>query len=101
MIAPGRLVRLMVLDEARRVDRATWRRYLFYVDLAVFAVFALALILLVRHTFLAGQLYDAGDWAALDAMWLLAGDGAFLVGALGWIVYRFFRNQYLVMLRPY
>lgn len=91
----------MAIEETRRVDRATWRRYLFYIDLAVFAVFALALILLVRHTFLAGQLYDDGDWQTLDAMWLIVGDAAFLVGALGWIVYRFFRNQSLVLLRPY
>lgn len=91
----------MALEDSRRVDRASWRRYLFYIDLAVFAVFVLALILLVRHSFAAGQLYKAGDWAALDNLWLLAGDTAFLVGALGWIVYRFFRNQYLVLTRPY
>lgn len=91
----------MVLADVRKVDRATWRRYVFYVDLAVFAVFALALILLVRHTFLAGQLYDDGDWGTLDTMWLIVGDAVFLVGALGWIVYRFFRNQYLALARPY
>ncbi len=91
----------MALEDAHRVDRTSWRRYVFYVDLAVFAVFAVALILLVRHSFLAGQAYQDGDWAALDTLWLVAGDTAFLVGALGWIVYRFFRNQYLILTRPY
>lgn len=91
----------MALEDSRRVDRASWRRALFYIDLAVFAVFVLALLLLVRHSFVAGQMYAAGDWGALDNLWMLAGDTAFLVGALGWILFRFFRNQYLVLTRPY
>ncbi len=92
----------MDLDSVTQVDRATWRRYLFYIDLVVIAIFAIALILLVRHSFVGGQLYANGDFdSSSDAMWLVVGDTAFLVAALGWIFYRFFRNQYLVLTRRF
>ncbi len=92
----------MEFEDAQRVDRATWKRYLFYIDLVVVAVFALALILLVRHTFMAGQLFAEDRFRTFSRlMWLIVGDTAFLVGALGWVFYRFFRNQYLVMTRRF
>ena len=92
----------MDLEDAQKVDRATWKRYLFYVDLAVIATFAVALILLVRHAFLAGQAFHADDDPRHNRiMWLVAGDTAFLVGSLAWIFYRFFRNQYTVLTRRF
>lgn len=85
-----------------KVDRSSWRRTLFYIDLAVFAVLALAILLAVRHSFSAGQSYSEGDFSSsTDALWLVVGDTAFLVGALGWVLYRFFRNQAIVMTRRY
>lgn len=90
----------MELDDLQRIDRATWRRYLFYVDLVVIAVFALSLTLLVRHSFQAGQLVARDELnASTQALWLVVSDTAFLVASLSWIFYRFFRNQYLVMTR--
>lgn len=92
----------MDLEDLPRVDRATWRRYQFYLDLVVFAVFSISLVLLVRHAYLAGHHHGAGrpeDTAGV--LWLVAGDVAFLVGALSWIVYRFFRNAYLVLTRRF
>jgi hypothetical protein len=92
----------MDLADLPKVDRPTWRRYAFYADLAVIAVFATALILLVRHTFMAGQAFALDDLDfSTTLMWLVVADTAFLVGALGWIFYRFFRNQVLVLTRPY
>lgn len=92
----------MDFADAQKVDRATWRRYVFYVDLAVIAIFAVALILLVRHTWQGGMLYERGSFSSsTNALWLVVADTAFLVGALGWIFYRFFRNQYLVLTRRF
>ena len=83
-----------------KVERASWRRTLFYVDLAVFALFGIAIVLVVRHSFLGGQLYQRGDLdGTSDALWLVVGDTVFLVGSLGWILYRFFRNAALVLVR--
>ncbi len=92
----------MDFEDIQRVDRRTWDRYLFYTDLVIFTIFSLSLILLVRHTFLAGQDYNAGDLSSANrALWLVVGDTVFLVGSLAWIVYRFFRNQYIVLTRRY
>jgi hypothetical protein len=92
----------MELSDAQKIDRATWRRYLFYIDLAVICIFAIALILLVRHTWQGGRLYESGEFSSsTNALWLVVGDTAFMVGALGWIFYRFFRNQYLVLTRRF
>ena len=92
----------MDFQDAQKVDRATWRRYLFYIDLVVLSIFAVALILLVRHSFQAGILFNEG---ALDKttgkMWQLVSDTTFLIAALAWVVFRFFRNQYLVLTRRF
>ena len=92
----------MELQEVRRVEAATWRRILFYVDLAVILAFAVSLIQLVRHTFRAGILYEQGALHGMSAtMWLVAADTAFLVGSLAWIFYRFFRHAFRALARPF
>jgi len=97
MAGPG-----MEFDDLARIDRATWRRYLFYIDLAVFLIFAVSLALVVRHTYQAGQLVAKDQFgSATRTLWFVVTDTAFLVGSLSWIVYRFFRNQYLVLTRRF
>lgn len=92
----------MEFEDFQKVDRATWRKYLFYIDLVVIGVFSVALILLVRHTFHAGQAVQRDELdASTRLLWLVVSDTAFLVAALGWIFYRFFRNQYLVLTRRF
>ncbi len=92
----------MEFDDLQRIDRQTWRKYLFYIDLVVIAIFAISLALLVRHTFVAGQLLERGAFdLSTDTMWLIVVDTAFMVGAFSWVVYRFFRNQYLVLTRRF
>ncbi len=92
----------MEFADVQRIDRQTWRKYLFYMDLAVIAVFCISMALLVRHTFLAGQWFERGEFGiSTDILWLVVIDTAFLVGSLSWIVYRFFRNQYLVLTRRF
>jgi len=95
------------LQDVQRIDRKTWRRYIFYIDLAVIGIFAVSLTLLVRHTFVAGQLYfenvvypERNLWGLhTEAMWVIVADTAFLVASLMWIFYRFFHNQYIVITR--
>jgi len=90
------------LAELQRIERATWRRYLFYMDLAVFAIFGVSLALLVRHTFAAGQLYSRGEYGlSTETLWQVVADTAFLVAAFSWLAYRFFRNEYLVLSRRF
>lgn len=93
---------LVELEDLNQIDRKTWRRYLFYMDLAIFAVFGVSLTLLIRHTFLAGQLHNMGEFTqSSQVLWQVVADTAFLVASFSWILYRFFRNEYLVMVRRY
>ncbi len=86
----------------QRVDRPTWRRYLFYVDLLVFGIFAISLIVGGRHAFMSGMAYQGANFdLAVELMWLVVADVVFLVGSICWIMYRFFRAQYIVMTRKY
>lgn len=101
-LIPPRSAPAVDLTDVQRVDRATWRRYLFYVDLVVMAIFAISLMLLVRHTFVAGQMRAREELSIVTQMlWLVVADTAFLVGSLMWIFFRFFRNQYIVLTKRY
>jgi len=92
----------MDFQDFQRVDRPTWRRYLFYVDLAVFAIFGISLILLARHSFMSGMEYEGANFGlAVDLLWFVVADTAFLIASLCWIVYRFFHNQYIVLTRRF
>lgn len=92
----------MVYDDMQRVDRPTWRRYLFYVDLAVFAIFGISLIIGGRHAFMSGMAYKGAQFElAVELMWLVVADVVFLVASICWIMYRFFRSQYVIMTRRF
>lgn len=92
----------MEISDLQQIERDTWRKYLFYIDLAAIAIFAIALIVSIRHAFFAGMWYEQGEIVlAGQNLWLLVGDMVFLTGSLAWIFYRFFRNQYLVLTRRY
>ena len=82
------------MDLAAPTPAQEWKRFLLYLDLGVVSVFAVSLILLVRHSFQAGRLFEAGAFgASTQTMWLLVADTAFLVASLAWIFQRFFRMQ--------
>lgn len=86
----------------RYIDRREWSRILFYTDLVVIAVFAVALVMLVVNAYMAGYQLQAGEYVASNAtLWKVAVSTAFLVGSMAWIFFRFFKNQYLAMKRPY
>ena len=92
----------MLPEQTARIERATWKRYGFYLDLAVMAIFALAMVLTVRHSFHAGAAYERGELgAATSALWLVVADTAFLVASLAWIFYRFFSYQHEVLTRRF
>lgn len=92
----------MDFQDFQRVDRPTWRKYLFYIDLAVFAIFIISMILVTRHAFLGGLYYARNEHlVSTETLWLVVADTVFLVSSLCWIIYRFFRNQYLVLTRKY
>jgi microcystin degradation protein MlrC len=80
-----------------------WRRWLFYVDVLVFAVFAIATVYMAKDAYWAGY-YRSAAHVDMDAhsrhLWYLARDVAFQVAALAWIFYRLFACQLKLLRKP-
>jgi hypothetical protein len=86
----------------RYIDRRDWARVLFYTDLVVIAICVVSIVLLVTNAYYAGYWLQTADYTAGHAaLWKVTIATGFLVGSLAWIFFRFFKNQYVVMQRPY
>lgn len=86
-------------------DRFTERelqRLLFYGDILVVGIFVIALAFLVRDTYIAGVHLGNGELGLHgDYLWAMVRDGALLLGSLGWILTRFFRDQLRELRNPW
>lgn len=77
--------------QTKAIHRAEWKRWLLYVDLAVFGIFILSVVVLTWDAFSAGFYSRAGaDAAKTQAMWAMTRDVAIATGAFAWIFFRFF-----------
>jgi len=89
------------MDEPFQVDRREWRKYLFYIDVIIWAVFAAATAYVIGNVYLAG--FELGDDRANnDGNWWRVMTGfAFMMGALSWVFFRFWKNGFLALKRPF
>ena len=88
--------------EFRQVDKGAWRKYLFYVDMVVWGIFALAVAYVVGNIYLVGFYEGAADLTTHEASWWRAFIGlSFMVAALAWVFFRFWKNGFLALRRPY
>ena len=89
------------MDEPFQVDRREWRKYLFYIDVVVWAVFAAATAYVIGNVYLAG--FELGtDRPDNDGNWWRVMTGfAFMMGALSWVFFRFWKNGFLALKRPF
>lgn len=86
----------------RYIDRRDWARILFYTDLVVIAICVVSIVLLVINAYSAGYALQTAAYAESHAaLWKVSIATGFLVGSLAWIFFRFFKNQYVVMQRPF
>lgn len=83
------------------VDRNAWKQYLFYVDMVVWGIFALAIAYVVGNIYLVGY-YEGTTPGMHEGAWWKAFIGlAFLVASLAWVFFRFWKNGFLAMRRPF
>lgn len=75
----------------KAIHRSEWKRWLLYVDLAVFGIFILGIVVLTWDAFHAGW-FTASNLEAqkMHAMWALSRNVAIVTGAFAWIFFRFF-----------
>lgn len=107
-IGPARVNRRMHMqgyqyDQGTRyIDRREWSRFLFYTDLIVITIMVISTVLLVVNAYTAGYQLQMEQYAAShNTLWKVAASTAFLVGSMAWVFFRFFKNQYLAMKRPF
>lgn len=78
------------------------KRMFFYVDVVVLGIFALSLIVLVRDAYAAGFLDSYAVQATSNPhFWNMMRDAAFVIGALSWFFYRYFKNSIKVLQNPW
>ena len=84
-----------------RFERRDLAKAFLGLDLLVTALFAVALMLLVRDAYLAGfyQARDANLYG--QAFWAMIRDAVFLVGTLAWIFFRHFRGELQLLKDPW
>ncbi len=92
----------MHMDDTFQVDRQQWKKYLFYVDVVVWAIFAAAAAYVIGNIYLVGFYEGANELAAHESSWWKAITGvAFMTGALSWVFFRFWKNGFIAIKRPF
>ena len=76
-----------------------WTRWLFYVDIIIIVIFAIATIYLARDAFWAGYSWD-DQRISSDFLWHMSRDVAFQTATIIWILFRLFRCQFLLTKKP-
>ena len=91
----------MVETNIHQIDRKTWAKWSFYVNIAVFIVIAIFIYLLILDSYQAGKLaYQSGGGDQMSQAWLfIARDVAFLAIGLTWIFFQLFKSQLLIIRR--
>lgn len=88
--------------EFASIDKATWRKYLFYIDVLVWGIFATAIAYVVGNIYLVGFYEGANQLGTHETSWWRAFIGlSFFVGALAWVFFRFWKNGFLALRRPF
>ena len=83
----------MVEARKQQIDKETWDKMSFYIDIVVFAIIAICIYLLIQHSYYAGM-YQSTGGAVLSQEWFtVAGVVAFLAICLTWIFFRLFRYR--------
>lgn len=90
------------MDQSRLMDKTAWRKYLFYIDMVVWGIFAVAVAYVVGNIYVVGYSEAATMRDLHEDSWWRAFIGlAFMVGSLAWVFFRFWRNGYKAMRRPF
>lgn len=84
------------------IDRRTWKKWLFYGDMIVWCIFVASTALVITNMYLVGWARGEADMVASDNYWFNAMTAlGFMVAALAWLFFRFWKNGYLALKRPF
>jgi hypothetical protein len=90
----------MIETRIHEIDKKTWHKWLFYINIVVFIIIAISIYLLIIDSYKAGTLRDTTDPLA-QAMLHVARDVAFLAISLTYIFFQLFKYQRLIIRRSW
>ena len=93
----------MVESWVHQVDKTTWNKFSFYINIMLFIVVAIATIFLILDSYGAGKIAASGTSGdLLSIAWIsIVRDIAFFSVALALIFFQFFRNLRVIILRSW
>ena len=91
----------MVDNRFQHVERKTWHRWTFYVNIIMFVVIAISIYFIVVDSYYAGKLAHEGTGGDIFATaWIhIMRDIVICAIALTWIFVQLFRNQWIIIKR--
>jgi hypothetical protein len=80
----------MVEGRTHQIDKESWRKWSFYIDVIVFIIIAICIYLLIADSYRAGTYQSAGGVVLSNAWLTIARDVAFIAVALSWVFFRMY-----------
>jgi NhaP-type Na+/H+ or K+/H+ antiporter len=93
----------MVETQIHQIDRKTWNKWSFYINIVVFIIIAAAIYLLMLDVYSAGKLASSGSGGDfLSQAWLtIVRDIAFLAIAITYVFFQLFKYQRMIIRRSW
>jgi hypothetical protein len=75
----------------QQIDKDTWNKWSFYIDIIVFAIIAICIYLIIQHSYAAGM--NSGAPTEAQEWFTIAGAVALISICLTWIFTRLYRYR--------
>ena len=82
-----------------QIDKKTWYKWSFYINIVVFIIIAISVYLLFHDAYVAGSIQSDGGAVLTSAMLYVVRDVAFLAICLTYIFVQLFKYQRIIILR--
>jgi preprotein translocase subunit SecG len=83
----------MIDNKKQQVDKETWSKMSFYIDIIVFFIIAICLYLLIQQSYYAGMYQSVGGIRLSQQWFRISGVIGILAVCLTWIFFRLFRYR--------
>lgn len=83
----------MIDNKKQQVDKETWGKMSFYIDIIVFFIIAICLYLLIQQSYYAGMNHDVSGIRLSQQWFRISGIVGILAVCLTWIFFRLFRYR--------
>jgi len=93
----------MVEGQFHQIDRKTWNKWLFYINILVFIIIAVSIYLLIIDSYSAGKLasQSAGGDKLSQAWLIISRDIAFIAVGFTYIFFQLFKYQKIIIRRSW